>query len=209
MLARSAMQGPPPALSVFSALMGLVMTELDRRAIVTGLAAVAAAGVTPALSASATPIALRLVRTGHSYAWRSDDPRELITATFKTAMTSRWHVDMRGSDDVTYLHVPSGFHFAVYPHRPNRIWRVCFADELKLPTYEPHNKLLGRAVVFAHDNSIALARGQRGRDGSFIVDFASPNYAALLAEDAPPLPPVEAFTDAITEGAPPLPRVSA
>ena len=108
------------------------MSNLGRRELLTGLAAVAVVGVAPPLPASATPIASRLVRTGHSYAWRSDDPRELVTATFKTAMTSRWHVDMRGSDDVTYLHVPSGFHFVVYPRRDIELLRlasssVCYA----------------------------------------------------------------------------------
>jgi hypothetical protein len=79
---------------------------IDRRQLVTGLAAVAAAGVAPANAAPPIPL---LVRSGHCHEWRSYQPRELISATFDTAMRSRWHVDMRGRDDVTCLHVTSGF----------------------------------------------------------------------------------------------------
>ena len=97
--------------------------EIDRRHV---------AGVAAALPASATPPFPLLIRSGHSYGWRSNDPPELIRATFKTTMTSRWHVDMWGSDDVAYLHVPSGFHFVVYPRRDIELLRlasssVCYA----------------------------------------------------------------------------------
>jgi hypothetical protein len=104
---------------------------------------------------------------------------------------------MKGSDDVTYLHVPSGFHFAVYPDAPNQVWRMCAPEALPLPFDDSHMKLTGRAVVFAHYNSIALARGRRGRDGSFIVDFADPDYFRLVMQDAPPLPRVAGFAHAI------------
>ena len=167
--------------------------RIDRRQLVTGVVAIAAAGVSPT---NATPPIPLLVRSGHSYRWRSDyQPLHLITATFETAMCSRWHVDMRGPDDVTYLHVPSDSYFAIYPDRPNDVWRMCAPEALPLPFHDSYMKLSGRAVVFAHFNSIALARGRRGRDGSFIVDFQHPRYAELVCEDAPPLPRIARFAD--------------
>jgi hypothetical protein len=169
--------------------------SLDRRQFVTGLTAVAATGIAPALAAPPIPL---LVRSGHSYRWRSYQPRELIAATFTTAMCSPWHVDMRGEDDVTYLHVPSGFYFAVYPDATNDIWQVCAAATLPLPFYDSQRKLIGRAVVFAHFNSIALARARRGRDGSFFVDYQDPRYNELVCEDAPPLPTVEPYADGVS-----------
>jgi hypothetical protein len=167
---------------------------IDRRQLVTGLAAVAAAGVAPANAEPPIPL---LVRSGHSYRWRVYQPREIITATFETAMCSRWHVDTRGRDNVTYLHVPSGSYFAVYPEATDTVWQMCFTDALPLPIYDPHRNCIGRAVVFAHHNSIALARVRRGRDGCFIVDYQDPRYAELVCEDAPPLPRVGRFADDI------------
>ena len=139
--------------------------SLDRRQFVTGLTAVAATGIAPALAAPPIPL---LVRSGHSYRWRSYQPRELIAATFTTAMCSPWHVDMRGEDDVTYLHVPSGFYFAVYPDATNDIWQVCAAATLPLPFYDSHRKLIGRAVVFAH----RIADDGRGFDPAQTPDGA-------------------------------------
>jgi hypothetical protein len=176
------------------------MITLDRRALVIGLAAVAAAGGAPALPADcaeaqiATGEGAALFCSSVCFYRKPGLSRESTTAASRWALISRWLVDVRGNDDATYFHVESGLHFAAYPESPGTFWWMH-------PAHEPAPPLVhyltdaGHALVFAHDNFFELARRQRGRGGCFAVEYREPDYLELVTEDAPPLPRVAAFDD--------------
>jgi len=173
--------------------------DINRRAFVTGLAAaVAVAGVAPALSAApaeAQP-AVALIRSRLCFFWKPKQSRKFVRAAMNMAVASRWHVDIRGENDATYLHCDSGFFFAIYPERPGTTWLMVPADEPIFPIYHPGRmRVIGYAADIADANHFVLARDRRGRNGCFIVDFKDPDYKQLVTMDAPPLPRIESFAN--------------
>jgi len=179
--------------------MGLVMTELDRRAIVTGLAAVAAAGVAPALAEITPPPAF--IRTRFHSQWRPVRFPQMWDAAYRVTLLSRWHVDIRGDHDATYRHHKPDFVFAVYPERPGVVWLMRPADQPIYPIREWGSmSVLATGLAYALHNSFAPASLRPERNGSFIIENASPDYYAPVIADAPALPRIERFADGVADG---------
>jgi hypothetical protein len=171
------------------------MTELDRRAFVTGLAAVAIVPALPAVPVLADDAPL-FVRAPRSFQWKPRRTRKQTSSALRVAAASRWHVDIRGRDDATYLHCQTEILFAAYPESPGVIWLMRPAHEPIFPI--PRGLFLfGHAAVMARDTVVTIARGRRGRGGCFIVDFKDAAYKQLVTQDAPPLPRVGRFADDI------------
>ena len=176
------------------------MTEIDRREVITGLAAVAVAGVTPALAESTPPPAF--IRTRFHSVWRPDRHPVVWSASYRVVMDMRWHVDIRGDHDATFQE-SRGVVFAVYPERPGVIWLMRPADQEIFPIYHGGGLsvvVTGLAAALHHSRAPACLPD--GRRGSFFIENEGSEYYAPLVTAAPPLPRIESFADG-------LPHVSA
>ena len=153
------------------------MTELDRRAFVTGLAAVAAAGVTPALPAAAAPLVRSGVIFEPPHPYKFERPRsELI---LKTAFFSRWQIHSFGEGEHTIRHCRSGLTFAHALRDFLAVELVCAADALPLPFDAATLDRIGHAARMT-----SSANCGAWRTTPFFLSF-DPDR---LEEDAPPLP---------------------
>src|SRR6266851_1062318 len=169
--------------------------DTDRRQFLTGLAAVAVAPALPTVSVLADD-ALLFVRAPRRFQWKPGRPRKQTSRALRVAAASRWHVDIRGRDDATYLHRQTEILFAAYPESPGVIGLMRPAHEPIFPI--PRGLFLfGHAAVMARDTVVTIARGWRGRGGCFIVDYNDPDFKQFVTMDAPPLPRVAGFAHAI------------
>ncbi len=137
--------------------------ELDRREVVTGLAAVAVAGVVvPALPASAAP----LVRYGRAFTPYDSEADRLVRSARRIFWTSRWHVEIHGTAQ-TIRHVDSGGQtFATDPE-------LAYAALYCQPR-----------ASWAYSRRLMTDKG----DGAFFLYASNTPIPRLVTEDAPPLP---------------------
>jgi hypothetical protein len=162
------------------------MTTLDRRTLVTGLAAIAVAGVTPALPASAAP----LIRTGlvfrrgeYAFDWSED--------ILQTALSERWHYQQWGFPDHTICHCATRLMFTCERGRTDGIELIRAAGATVVPLDEAELDHIGHAA--RHASVLAGLPGLRrkddeGRDGAFFFWHRDEDIHQITTEDAPPLP---------------------
>ena len=157
---------------------------IDRRAVVTGLAAVAVSPSLPANTAPLVRVADGIDICNDEICFCSDDPPAFVMAR------SRWHVHAHSSDAVTIRHCNSGLLFATDPdHGFDYFWLARYADE---PT--PWIALEPLRLIVRAAFSVACG-------ASFKI--TPPHFRTY-----PPLHPYDAFKRPIIEGAPPLPRLA-
>ena len=170
------------------------MISLERRAVVTGLAAVAVAPALPVIAQAEAPA---FVRTRFHSQWRPGRLPQMWNAAYRVTLFCRWHVDIRGDHDATYQQCSTGFVFAVYPERPGVIWFMRpAADQPNYPIFTGGAmSILTTGLAYALHNSYAPASLRPERNGSFFIENARPDYYAPIVADAPPLPRIERFAD--------------
>jgi hypothetical protein len=160
------------------------MIEFDRRAIITGLAAVAVAGVTPALPASAAP----LIRTGlvfrrgeYAFDWSED--------FLQTALRSRWHFQQWDYPDRTICHCATRLMFTLERGRTDGVELIRAAGATVAPCDEAGLDLIGHAARSASVLAAlpGLCRRDK-RDGAFFFWHSDGDIHQIMTEDAPPLP---------------------
>jgi hypothetical protein len=162
------------------------MIEFDRRAIITGLAAVAVAGVTPALPASAAP----LIRTGlvfrrneYKFVWSED--------ILQTALRSRWHFQQWGYPDRTICHCATRLMFTLERGRTDGVELIRAAGATAVPLDEAELDRIGhaarRASVLAALPGLCR-KDDEGREGAFFFWHSDGDIHQIMTEDAPPLP---------------------
>jgi hypothetical protein len=164
------------------------MRELDRRTVVTGLAAVAVAGVAvPTLLAAAAP----LVRIGRAYTPEDSEADRLVRSARRIFWTSPWHVHIHSPIEQTFRHVDSGgVTLATDPNEPEHVWFVRRFREQ--PQKYDHLADLAYAALYCQPRA-CWAYGRRllmdGRDeGAFFLYASDTPIPRLVTEDAPPLP---------------------
>ena len=158
---------------------------IDRRAVITGLAAVAIAGVPPARTVPLIRVARVLTIWDDDLTYYSNSPPGFVMAR------SRWHVHAHNADAVILRHCNSGLFFGTDPECGfDYIWLARRADE-PAPSVAPETlRLIARAAF-------CVACGAS-------YEITPPHFRSY-----PPLSPYHALKRPIIEGAPPLPLLAA
>jgi hypothetical protein len=187
------------------------MSNLGRRELLTGLAAVAVAGVAPAAATSLPAelaVALPLPSAPLACARRAFSPRDLGGALRRLSRfegsrwVTGWHCHVHTFAHRTLRHLASGLTFATDPRNPaNRVsdtvWLVV-PEGVEPPPYTSELLLIGHA---ARDVSVAsgvvnyLQRHSGDRRPRPFFYHCEGGQSLYDEEDAPPLPRVERFTD--------------
>ena len=169
--------------------------HIDRRQVVTGLAAVAVTGVAPALPAMPLP---QHVRYGRAFTPEDSEADRLVWSARRIFWTSRWHVHLHSPTEQTYRHVDSGgVLLATDPNKPEHIWFVRRFREG--PERVEYLQDLAYAALYCQPRAHwaygrrLMQEGHRltedGGDGSSFFLYASNTpIPRLVTEDAPPLP---------------------
>jgi hypothetical protein len=163
------------------------MKELDRREVISGLAAVAVAGVvTPSIPTSAAP----LVRYGLAFTPDDSEADRLVRRARRIFWTSRWHVEIHSPTEQTFRHVDSGGQtFATDPDEPENIW---FIRRVRARPYQiDHLADLAYAALYCQPRACWAYRRRLltdGREGAFFLYASDTPIPRLVTEDAPPLP---------------------
>jgi hypothetical protein len=168
------------------------MTEIDRRAFVTGLAAVAIAGVVPALPAAAAP----LVRVGLPFR-RSDYVPDWFEDSIMTAYNTLWHVQRHSFSEWTIRHCDTGLMFATDPRAAFDVSLARPADAPPLSLDPALLDMVGNASRYVRTSAgfAAMRRQAEGREGAFFMHFHGGHTGRPTTADAPPLPRIESFAD--------------
>ena len=171
------------------------MIELNRRAIVTGIGAVAVAGVAPALSASAAPVAPAFCATATRFIYprRKEACINWREGAYFLRNGATWHYHPFGDGhDCVIRHLPLGYLFVTHPRtnrRRNAVQIIAFRDERLIP--DP--VCLGYAARFIamecrqfRERNAALPHDQRALYISY-QKTANDTDAIMLHRPAPPL----------------------
>jgi hypothetical protein len=146
------------------------MTELGRRAVVTGLAAIAVAGVAPALPVRAASAALEIT------------PRAL-------ALVAPWHFAHRADGTITISQMGT-FGFTNAPRPNGSPVFDCFLDG-DHPSASPTFRALERAATFVAKHAYSI-RTARRHPGAIYFDYTQRDprrpFDDVFTEDAPPHP---------------------
>jgi hypothetical protein len=172
---------------------------VDRREVITGLAAVAVAGFACCtLPGRAAP---PLVCVGRPFA--KDDPEAIryFLESHDPAWNTGWHCHVHNFAQRTLRHRASGLTFATDPRNSgvvsDAVWLARPADAPIVPPYTPELFMLGYAArrirLFA-GMAEWNRRNKEGREGAFFLHDYGDEWDT---EDAPPLARVVAFADGI------------
>jgi hypothetical protein len=158
------------------------MSNLGRREFVTGLAAVAVAGVAPALPFTVTAEAMPIMaqRTGHYCGHLKPCYHDIAPNIAHYRLTSTWHYHAFGYGEAVIRHLPTGLTFLTAP--PEITPRMA-VEMLALPDDPPIPISLGYAA-----RSIAI-RSRPIRDhGAVFISYATmPRGTLAMRQPAPPL----------------------
>jgi|SRR3981081_644675 hypothetical protein len=158
---------------------------IDRRQLVTGLAAVAAAAAVPVLRASAAPVVPTgvIFRLGaYAYGWSEAIPH--------TALNSIWQFQAWDCFTTTIRHCSTSLTFATDFRESELV--VVSPDQL-LPVDERTLHIIGHAA----DMASIFARPRRMRhEGAFYYAYHNGLPDDALTADAPTLPRLERFAGA-------------
>ena len=151
-----------------------MMTEFDRRAVLTGLAAIVVAGVVPAL-----PAGPALTRRG-------------------VVLRSRWHYHEPVANELTIRHLDTGLTFQRRPTEADQYALVLVSAPL--PVDATAIGTIGRAARFVSLHACMVLTCRPEHQGAVFFRYrpdADPDdpYYHPLTEDAPPLPRIERFAD--------------
>ena len=164
----------------------MTMLEFDRRTVVTGLAAIAVAGVTPALPIRAAPLersGLIFRRGSYALGWSE--------AYRQTALSECWHFQQWDYPDRTICHCATRLMFTTERGRTDGVELIRAAGATAAPRDEAELDLIGHAARVA--SVLAALPGWRrendeGRDGAFFFWHRDGDIHQIITEDAPPLP---------------------
>ena len=148
------------------------MTELDRRAIITGLAAIAVAGFAAPASVA------QLFHAGRTYAYGHADTLALYDAARLVLFNSLWHVELTGFDEGIFRHVESGLMFVTDHDRPAIPYRVRQITTPAAPVDDAEAAIIGVAAYHLCGYA-ALA-------GSFRREFGDRPGAFFMRHDSTP-----------------------
>jgi hypothetical protein len=122
----------------------MTMIEFDRRTVVTGLAAVAVVGVTPALPIRAAPLersGLIFRRGSYALGWSE--------AYRQTALSERWHFQQWDYPDRTICHCATRLMFTLERGRTDGVELIRAAGATAAPCDEAELDLIGHAARVA------------------------------------------------------------
>jgi hypothetical protein len=159
------------------------MTELDRRVVITGLAAVAVARVVPPLPlvAATTVIPVVARRTGCCFCHLAPHYADLAPNIGHYRLTSTWHYHAFARGEAVIRHLPTGLTFIT---TPREITPRTAVELLTLSSDPPSLTFsLGHAA-----RSIAIRACPFRDPGAIFLSYATtPSGAVAIRQPAPPL----------------------